>query len=31
MNMETYEEEKIPKDSIDKAVFIKEEMTLDVL
>ena len=31
MNMETYEEEKIPKDSIDKADFIKEEMTLDVL
>ena len=31
MNMETYEEEKIPKDSIDKADFIREEMTLDVL
>ncbi|EOD05597.1 hypothetical protein EMIHUDRAFT_453650 [Emiliania huxleyi CCMP1516] len=31
MNMETYEEERIPKGDIDKAEFIKEEMQLTVL
>jgi len=31
MNMETFEEERIPKAAIDKADFIKEEMGLQIL
>mmetsp|Transcript_12547 Transcript_12547/g.16087 ORF Transcript_12547/g.16087 Transcript_12547/m.16087 type:complete len:189 (-) Transcript_12547:88-654(-) len=31
MNMETFEEERIPRSDIDKAEFIKEEMSLTVL